>query len=143
MLINFSGVFTEVNTKFKISFKVHKLLMKLLTDLDLQAKLPMSKTNRDAIGFIESTSRNCVEIKVSEPQYPRKSRFVDISIMLPFLEIDNEDQLLFKYLENLEIACLIGFKKLGIIDERISNVFSLVKKEVIGNKEYEYNETLT
>lgn len=136
MLINFSSVFTEAGCNFKISHKIYKLLMENLTNLKLQANYPKNK--KENIGFLISTHFNCSEIKVHEPQFPIRSKFIDISINLPFLDIEDRNEYVSTFLDNLEKACIIGLRMLDITDERIKDVFTVVRKEVIDNEQYDY-----
>jgi hypothetical protein len=140
MIVNFSSVFTETGVSFKVSHKVYKLLMDNLTNLKLQAILPKNKSNRDGIGFLISTYCNSSEIKVFDPTFPNRSRFVDIQIELPFLDIKDRNEYLSVFLYNLEKACLLGFQKLGIEDQRIAKIFSIVKKDILNNSLYDYKE---
>jgi hypothetical protein len=111
-----------------------------LTNLKLQAILPKNKLNRDGIGFLISTCHNSSEIKVLEPIFPKRSRFVDIQVELPFLEIKDRKEYLSVFLSNLEKACLLGFRKLGIEDTRIEKIFSIAKEEVLNSNLYDYKE---
>jgi hypothetical protein len=117
--------------------------MDKLTNLKLQAVLPKNKSNRDGIGFLISTYYNCTEIKVFDPIFHNRSRFVDIPIELPFLEIEDRNEYLSVFLDNLEKACLHGFQKLKIEDQRIEDVFHMVKEDVLNNDLYDYKAPFT
>jgi hypothetical protein len=139
MLINISKIFLEENINFKISYKVDKLIMEKLSELNLE---PINKSitkKRDYIGFLISTTKNANEIIINDPQFRKRSKFIDISITLPFLEYNKEDYLN-KYLNNLEKAIIIGLSKLEIKDERIENIFNKIEEEIINNENYKYIE---
>ena len=140
MIVNFSSVYNEKGVSFKISHKVFKLLMNDLTNLKLKAVLPDNISKRDAIGFLITTDRNASEIIVSNPVFPRKSRFVEIRLALPFLDIQDKNDYMAVFLDNLKNACLLGFQKIGIVDSRIETVFSNTKEIVVNNDQYDYKE---
>jgi len=140
MIVNFSSVYNEKGVSFKISHKVFKLLMNDLTNLKLKAVLPDNISKRDAIGFLITTDRNTSEIIVSNPVFPRKSRFVEIRLALPFLDIQDKNDYMAVFLDNLKNACLLGFQKIGIVDSRIETVFSNTKEIVVNNDQYDYKE---
>jgi hypothetical protein len=143
VLVNISGIYSEENTIFRISHKVDKLIMEKLTALNLSPNEKTKIKNREYIGFLITTGRNCNKITVNEPFYPRKSKFVDIGIVLPYFNETNENNYVKYYLDNIEIGIINGFKKIDIEDDRIINVFQNIKTEVIGNENYKYVEEFT
>jgi hypothetical protein len=139
LLVNISGIYSEENVSFRISHKIDKLIMEKLTALNLSPNEEAKIKNRENIGFLISTGKNCDEIIVNEPFFPRKSKFVDIGIVLPYLNEKNNNYVK-NYLDNIEIGIMNGLKKIDIEDERIINVFQEIKAEVIGNENYKYIE---
>ena len=138
MIINFSLIFPEPGIVFKVSWKVYKLLMQRLTALNIQVELH-GNSKRDCIGFMISTRKENTEIKVWEPKLYRKSRFIHFDVMLPYLEITDENEYLSIHLDQLKEACKTGFSQLGVTEyDLIESEFANVKKEVIGNTEYRY-----
>jgi hypothetical protein len=140
LLVNISRLFSEENVGFKISHKIDKLIMEKLTTLNLSPDKKRKIKNKEYIGFLITTGKNCTEIIVNEPFYPRKSKFVDIGIVLPYLNETNQNNYIKYYLDNIESGIINGLKKIDIEDERIKNVFQDIKTEVIGNENYKYIE---
>jgi hypothetical protein len=139
MLINISGIYLEVGIKFKVSWKVDKLIMGKLSELDLQSTDKSKLKNREYIGFLITTTKDSHDIIINGPRFRRRSKFIDFSVTLPFLEYFTEDYLN-KYLNSLEEALIMGFNKLEIKDKRINDVFKMVKEEITGNENYKYIE---
>jgi len=138
MIINISSIFSEPEINFKVSWKVYKLLMQRLTALNVQVELPKN-SKRDCIGFMLSTRKDNTEIKVWEPKLHRGSRFIHFDVMLPYLEITDENEYLSIHLDHLKEACKTGFSQLGVTEyDLIDSEFANVKKEVMGNSEYRY-----
>lgn len=60
----------------------------------------------------------------------KKSRFIDVSIKLPFINIINNDSLLL-FVNNLKEAITQSFNKLEVSTQSpISNIFELIKEEL-------------
>lgn len=60
----------------------------------------------------------------------KKSRFIDVSIKLPFINIINNDSLLL-FVNNLKEAITQSFNKLEVSTKSpISNIFELIKEEL-------------
>lgn len=60
----------------------------------------------------------------------KKSRFIDVSIKLPFINIINNDSFLL-FVNNLKEAITQSFNKLEVSTQSpISNIFELIKEEL-------------
>jgi hypothetical protein len=143
LLISFSAIYTEVGISFKISHKILNLIREKLDLLNLETndkKIQNKLKNRQYIGFLISTRISYKEINILEPNFLRKSKFVEIILNLPFIQY-NENNYVEIFLDNLEIAIIKGLNKLCIENNNIKEIFTEVKREVIGNDNYKYIET--
>ena len=128
--VNISCIYLEEGISFKVSYKVYKLVMDRLNENNLSLVLPQEHTHRDVIGLIITTATGINTIEVSAPKYPKKSRFIDVSIKLPFINIINNDSLLL-FVNNLKEAITQSFNKLEVSTQSpISNIFELIKEEL-------------
>lgn len=129
MIINISCVYNEPDTSFNISYKLYEDLMIVLTNLNLTATLPQNKKDRDAIGFIVSSDRNITVPIISNPIYPRKSRFVECFIRIPYV-ICTDYKTIEIFIGLLKTAIMGSFEKLKIDSSKINTVFDSILKRV-------------
>lgn len=131
VLVNISCIYLEKGISFKISYKVYKLVMDKLNENDPSLVLSKDQFHRDAIGFIITTSTEINTISVGIPKYPKNSRFIDININLPLINIIDNDSLLL-FVNNLKEAITLSFDELKVgINQSTSNIFELVKEELL------------
>lgn len=131
VLVNISCIYLEKGISFKISYKVYKLVMDKLNENDPSLVLFKDQFHRDAIGFIITTSTEINTISVGIPKYPKNSRFIDININLPLINIIDNDSLLL-FVNNLKEAITLSFDELKVgTNQSTSNIFELVKEELL------------
>ena len=131
IFINISCIYLEKGISFKISHKVYKLVMDKLNENNLSLILPEEQSHKDVIGFIITTSTEIITVAISVPKYPKNSRFIDVSIKLPLVNIVDNDSLLL-FVNNLKEAITLSFDKLKVVTNRsISNIFELIKEELL------------
>ena len=94
IFINISCIYLEKGISFKISHKVYKLVMDKLNENNLSLILPEEQSHKDVIGFIITTSTEIITVAIGVPKYPKNSRFIDVSIKLPLVNIVDNDSLL-------------------------------------------------
>ena len=129
--VNISCIYLEKGRSFKVSYKVYKLVMDKLNESNPSLDLSIEQSNKDVIGFIITTSTEINSIDVGVPKYPKNSRFIDVSIKLPLVNIVDNDSLLL-FLNNLKEAITLSFDKLKVVTNRsISNIFELIKEELL------------
>jgi len=105
--------------------------MDKLNESNPSLDLSIEQSNKDVIGFIITTSTEINSIDVGVPKYPKNSRFIDVSIKLPLVNIVDNDSLLL-FLNNLKEAITLSFDKLKVVTNRsISNIFELIKEELL------------
>ena len=125
VFVNISCIYLEKGRSFKVSYKVYKLVMDKLNESNPSLDLSIEQSNKDVIGFIITTSTEINSIDVGVPKYPKNSRFIDVSIKLPLVNIVDNDSLLL-FVNNL------SFDKLKVVTNRsISNIFELIKEELL------------
>lgn len=129
VIINISCVYNEANISFNISYKLYEELTIGLTNLNLMATLPKNKKDRDAIGFIISSDKNITNPIISNPIYPRKSRFVEFFIKIPYIVCDDYETVKI-FIKNLKTAFIESFEKLKINSSELDTVFYSVLKKV-------------
>jgi len=131
VLVNISCIYLEKGRSFKVSYKVYKLVMDKLNESNPSLDLSIEQSNKDVIGFIITTSTEINSIDVGVPKYPKNSRFIDVSIKLPLVNIVDNDSLLL-FVNNLKEAITLSFDKLKVVTNRsISNIFELIKEELL------------
>ena len=131
VLVNISCIYLEKGISFKISYKVYKLVMDRLNENNLSLVLSKDQFHRDAIGFIITTSTEINTISVGIPKYPKNSRFIDINIKLPLINIIDNDSLLL-FVNNLKEAITLSFDELKVgTNQSTSNIFELIKEELL------------
>lgn len=131
VLVNISCIYLEKGISFKISYKVYKLVMDKLNENNPSLVLSKDQFHRDAIGFIITTSTEINTISVGIPKYPKNSRFIDINIKLPLINIIDNDSLLL-FVNNLKEAITLSFDELKVgTNQSTSNIFELVKEELL------------
>jgi putative tryptophan--tRNA ligase len=131
VFVNISCIYLEKGRSFKVSYKVYKLVMDKLNESNPSLDLSIEQSNKDVIGFIITTSTEINSIDVGVPKYPKNSRFIDVSIKLPLVNIVDNDSLLL-FLNNLKEAITLSFDKLKVVTNRsISNIFELIKEELL------------
>ena len=131
VFVNISCIYLEKGRSFKVSYKVYKLVMDKLNESNPSLDLSIEQSNKDVIGFIITTSTEINSIDVGVPKYPKNSRFIDVSIKLPLVNIVDNDSLLL-FLNNLKEAITLRFDKLKVVTNRsISNIFELIKEELL------------
>lgn len=129
--VNISCIYLEKGRSFKVSYKVYKLVMDKLNESNPSLDLSIEQSNKDVIGFIITTSTEINSIDVGVPKYPKNSRFIDVSIKLPLVNIVDNDSLLL-FVNNLKEAITLSFDKLKVVTNRsISNIFELIKEELL------------
>ena len=131
VLVNISCIYLEKGISFKISYKVYKLVMDKLNENDPSLVLSKDQVHRDAIGFIITTSTEINTISVGIPKYPKNSRFIDINIKLPLINIIDNDSLLL-FVNKLKEAIILSFDELKVgTNQSTSNIFELIKEELL------------
>ena len=131
VLVNISCIYLEKGISFKISYKVYKLVMDKLNENDPSLVLSKEQSHRDVIGFIITTSTEISTIAVGVPKYPKNSRFIDINIKLPLINIIDNDSLLL-FVNNLKEAITLSFDELKVgTNQSTSNIFELIKEELL------------
>lgn len=131
VFVNISCIYLEKGRSFKVSYKVYKLVMDKLNESNPSLDLSIEQSNKDVIGFIITTSTEINSIDVGVPKYPKNSRFIDVSIKLPLVNIVDNDSLLL-FLNNLKEVITLIFDKLKVVTNRsISNIFELIKEELL------------
>ena len=131
VLVNISCIYLEKGISFKISYKVYKLVMDKLNENDPSLVLSKDQFHRDAIGFIITTSAEINTSSVGIPKYPKNSRFMDIHIKLPLINIIDNDSLLL-FVNNLKEAITLSFDELKVgTNQSTSNIFELIKEELL------------
>ena len=131
VFVNISCIYLEKGRSFKVSYKVYKLVMDKLNESNPSLDLSIEQSNKDVIGFIITTSTEINSIDVGVPKYPKNSRFIDVIIKLPLVNIVDNDSLLL-FLNNLKEAITLSFDKLKVVTNRsISNIFELIKEELL------------
>ena len=131
IFVNISCVYVEKGITFKISHKVYKLIMDKLNENILSLVLSKEQSHRDVIGFIITTSTEISTIAVGVPKYPKNSRFIDVNIKLPLINIEDNDSL-WLFVNNLKEAVTLSFDELKVeTNQSISNIFELIKKELL------------
>lgn len=131
VFVNISCIYLEKGRSFKVSYKVYKLVMDKLNESNPSLDLSIEQSNKDVIGFIITTSTEINSIDVGVPKYPKNSRFIDVSIKLPLVNIVDNDSLLL-FVNNLKEAITLSFDKLKVVTNRsISNIFELIKEELL------------
>ena len=131
VFVNISCIYLEKEIFFKISHKVYKLVMDKLNENNLSLVLSKEQSHRDVIGFIITTSTEINTIAVGVPKYPKNSRFIDVNIKLPLINIIDNDSLLL-FVNNLKEAITFSFDKLKIgTNQSISNIFESIKEELL------------
>jgi hypothetical protein len=114
--------------------------MEKLNTLNLISKDKSKIKDREYIGFIISTKEDSKDIIVYKPKYYKNSKFINIDMDLPYLNISDENNYVKYFLEYIEKGIIIGLNKLEIEDERIKHIFEDIRNEVVGNKNYKYIE---
>jgi putative tryptophan--tRNA ligase len=105
--------------------------MDKLNENNLSLILPEEQSHKDVIGFIITTSTEIITVAIGVPKYPKNSRFIDVSIKLPLVNIVDNDSLLL-FVNNLKEAITLSFDKLKVVTNRsISNIFELIKEELL------------
>ncbi len=105
--------------------------MDKLNENNLSLVLSKEQSHRDVIGFIITTSTEINTIAVGVPKYPKNSRFIDVNIKLPLINIIDNDSLLL-FVNNLKEAITFSFDKLKIgTNQSISNIFESIKEELL------------
>jgi putative tryptophan--tRNA ligase len=131
IFVNISCVYVEKGITFKISHKVYKLIMDKLNENILSLVLSKEQSHRDVIGFIITTSTKISTIAVGVPKYPKNSRFIDVNIKLPLINIEDNDSL-WLFVNNLKEAVTLSFDELKVeTNQSISDIFELIKEELL------------
>jgi len=140
MTLTLSSWFGEVGIKFKISFKVHKLIRELLIENVMKPFGLDSKDPEVFLGLVLTTTKETRDLEVRGPEYDRKNKYINYGLWLPYEKIDNSNNYLQEYLNYYFDALVILFNKYNISEESILKVKYKVEEEVLNNANYSYSE---
>ena len=132
----------EVGIKFHISHKVHKVMMRYLTE-DIMKPYGLSELEPNVFLNLQQTTRE----SFSELSVSKRSEVVDDfltwELRLPYKKINDSDSYLESYLEYFFLGAAEVFSSYGVSNDAVFAVKERVEKEVLGKEEYEYVETYT
>lgn len=140
MIIAISSWFNEPGIEFKISFKVHNLIWKYLTD-DIMK--PFGLEEKDP-GFlmrlVTATSSDTKELDVRGPETNKRSKSISYGLWLPYEHINSSADYLKEYLYYYFNALVIVFNIYGISEASICEIQGKVEAEVLNNTLYLYED---
>ncbi|RZT15536.1 hypothetical protein [Fictibacillus sp. BK138] len=141
MYIFTNRLFSEVNTSFSISYKVDLKIREYLNEyICPYLKFPAKEQNMDYMYLSVSTKKDVKEVEVKGPDISRKDKEVVWALWLPYHKISNESDQRERYIKFYFEALVMLFERYNIDEELIRQVQTKIEKEVIGNKEYEFEE---
>ncbi|MCG1021460.1 hypothetical protein [Sutcliffiella horikoshii] len=90
--------------------------------------------------LIVSTNKNTISVEVKGPDFDSKEKMINWGLWLTYEEITNQPVQSKEYIKYYFDALVLIFKYYGLSDEKIRNIQKSVEEEVIGNKQYDYEE---
>ena len=140
MKIGINSLYSEVGISFNISHKVDNYIVSLIEKRIMKThKLDMVKKNY-FLELVITTKKDQKEVKVMGPDIDDNDKFISYALWLPYKQIDSSNNYLESYLQYLFEAIAVVFKEYNIKEEEVNNIFDDVKKEVLNNELYEFEE---
>jgi alpha-galactosidase/6-phospho-beta-glucosidase family protein len=140
MKLGISSLYTEVGINFSISHKVDNYIVSLINDRIMKPhKLDITKQDY-FLELVISTKKDQKEVKVMGPDINHSDKFITYALWLPYKLINSSKNYLESYLKFLLTAAKTVFKEYGIKEEEMNQVFEDVRKEVLNNELYEFDE---
>jgi len=140
MVLTIGSWFNEPGIEFKISYKVRKLIRQIVVEDVMKPFGLEEKEPNWFLGLVIATSSNTNEVEVRGPENDKRNKTINYGLWLPYKKINDSKDYLNEYLNSLFDALVILFEKYGIPEQPIRLVQEKVKKDVLDNPEYEYNE---
>jgi hypothetical protein len=140
MILTIRSWFNEPGIEFTVSHKVHKFARQTIIDEVLKPFGLESKDPDVFLGLVIATSENTKIVEVRGPEYDKRNKFINYGLWLPYEKINNSNNYLGEYLNNLFDALVLLFNKYDVPESAIRNVQGKVEAEVLNNPNYVYSE---
>jgi hypothetical protein len=136
-----SSILSEVNSYFSISHKVDlKIREELNENIVPYVKLTSKEKEMEFINLIISTKKTILDIEVKGPDFNRKEKIINWGLWLPYRDLVEYSDQRKPYIKFYFDALVILFERYGVEEVVLRQVQKAIEKEVIENKEYEYEE---
>jgi len=132
-----SHVVLEMGIKFKVSPDVTQLIIKRIDELFVKPGLNKYLPNHFFTIYVV-TSRKRTKLEVSGPV--EKEDFIEYTLHMPYIPIVDAEDLLEAYLETFFDGLKIVLAHYKVSKEDLDEALEEIKKEVLNNSAYEYEE---
>ena len=135
MKFRIGAIFSQVGISFKISHKVVKLIWN-----ELEEKITLSETfekkyKNYTLSFLYS-AREENDFEIKGPIISKRYKVVEYVINMPYLKIQSDPEVYNVFLSYMEKGIRTVFEQYNISQSQLEAIFSIARKEIIGNPEY-------
>ena len=138
MIIAISSWFNEPDIEFRISFKVHNVVWKYLTD-DIMKPFGLEENDPGFLmRLVTATSSDTKKLDVRGPEINKRNKSISYGLWLPYENINGSADYLKEYLYYYFNALVIVFNVYGVSEASIREIQDKVEAEVLNNTVYLY-----
>lgn len=131
----------NVEDNFDISHKVLKLIGDKLAEIIHPNESFNKKFEGYSLEIISSSRRKYETLTILGPTVSKRYKSVEYVTYIPYLKVLNSDNYLESFLNFYEQGVIEVLAKYQIDSSKVPEVFFEIKKEVIGNPDYEYKKS--